>query len=56
MKAGDIVFVSFNGSHGFATILKSHCRGQLRLFFEILFQGNVRMMHSDYMELINEST
>ena len=55
MKVGDAVFVNFGDLSGFATILKDLGDGQLQFFFEILFQGHIRMMHSDFMEVINES-
>ena len=51
MKSGDCVKLSFPGSLGVAKILVDEGFG----FYKILFSGEIRMMHEDYMEVISES-
>ena len=51
MNVGDFVRVSFGYIAGTAVVVED--RGFD--FYGILFKGGVRMMHSDYLTVINEN-
>tara|TARA_R100000664_G_C2721117_1_gene114575 strand:+ start:205 stop:366 length:162 start_codon:yes stop_codon:yes gene_type:complete len=48
VKVGDCVRVSFPGSLGIAKIIIDEGFG----FYKILFSGELRMMHEDFLEVI----
>ena len=51
MSVGDIVQVSFGELAGFATVVEDLGFG----FYSILYVGECRMLHADFMEVVNES-
>jgi hypothetical protein len=51
MTVGDCVRVSFPGSLGVAKIIVDEGFG----FYKILFSGELRMMHEDYLEILNDT-
>ena len=49
MQVGDLVFVSWQGSRGFATIISVEAGG----FYTIVRGDRVRLMHHDYLVRIS---
>tara|TARA_Y100000817_G_C16523642_1_gene396800 strand:+ start:340 stop:528 length:189 start_codon:yes stop_codon:yes gene_type:complete len=50
MKKGNFVKITFPGSVGIATIASDEGFG----FYKILFKGELRMMHEDYIEVVDD--